>query len=98
MATQKKIIHLSKYSPFKYGGIENYVNNLSKFLNKEKISHEILVFSKSKINIESYIEISRYFIIFNTPIFFNFLWFKNLLKSYDIVHLHLPNPIYLFFL
>lgn len=98
MVTKKKIIHLSKYSPYNYGGIENYVNNLSKFLKERKINHEILVFSKSKINLENYREIFKYFVIFNTPIFLNFWWFKDHIKKYDIIHLHLPNPIYLFFL
>ena len=95
---KKKIVHLSKFSPNDHGGIEYYVNNLSIYLSKFNIDHEILIFSKKNINIKNYKIIRKFFVIFNTPIFFNFFWFKDYIRKFDIIHLHLPNPIFLFYL
>ena len=95
---KKRIVHLSKFSPLDYGGIESYVENLSIYLLKNNQDHEILIFSKKKNNLKNYKIISNFFVLFNTPIFLNFFWFKNYIKKFDIIHLHLPNPIFLFLL
>ena len=78
---KKKIVHLSKFSPNDHGGIEYYVNNLSIYLSKFNIDHEILIFSKKNINIKNYKIIRKFFVIFNTPIFFNFFLVQRLYKK-----------------
>ena len=95
-----KIIQIGKYPPKSFGGIEKLVNRLNYDLNNNNIQNDIACFNlnnTNKIQIinNSYIyKCSTIFKLFSIP--FSISLFKLLakeLKKYDLVHLHLPNPI-----
>ena len=83
------------------GGIERYVYDLVKCLSRAKTisTLDCLAISEKKqneiLNLEKGVlyKAAKVFTIFSTPItpyFFSFLY-KN--KKYDLLHVHLPNPI-----
>jgi len=95
-----KILHISKYySPYK-GGIENVVFNLVEGSIKMGDQVDVLCFNDSlKSSTEEFdnhkiFRAKRLFVLFSLPISFEF-FFKliKLCNHYDIIHVHLPNPL-----
>ena len=96
-----RVLHIGKYYPPFLGGIEKVNYDLVEGLNKEKVKTDVFCFNhktktKTVIEEDSYkiIRTSLFTIKFSTPISLSI--FKNLLriyKDYDIIHIHMPNPI-----
>ncbi|MFV8226336.1 glycosyltransferase [Christiangramia aquimixticola] len=94
-----KILHVGKYYPPFFGGIEKVNFDLVESLNKKGISTDVICFNHEK---GSKLEKGEYVIYregtliekFSTPIsisFYNQL--RKIQKNYDIIHVHLPNPV-----
>lgn len=97
----KKILHISKFYPDSYGGIEHLTQNTCEILSKKYSNIDILGFSKKtkfkkfKINKQKFKIIScpTNFILRSAPISFKmFSFIKNNINKYNIVHIYLPNP------
>lgn len=94
-----KILHIGKYYPPFFGGIEKINFDLVENLNKENYQTDVFCFNhKSGTQMEETIyKVYRTSVIitkFSTPISLSI--FNNLRKiyhKYDIIHLHMPNPI-----
>ena len=95
-----KILHISKYyAPYK-GGIENVVYNLVEGSIKKGHRVDVLCFNDSNKNSTEIFEnhkifrVRRLFVLFSLPISVSFFTkiFK-LSNNYDIIHVHLPNPL-----
>lgn len=95
-----KILHISKYyAPYK-GGIENVVYNLVQGSIKQDHQVDVLCFNDTnKSSTEIYknnniFRVRRLFVLFSLPISFSyFLKIFKLSNKYDIIHVHLPNPL-----
>lgn len=94
-----KVLHIGKYYPPFFGGIEKVNFDLVEGLNKRSIHTDVLCFNHSK---GQSIENGKYKIlrsktlinVFSTPISISFFWkLRRIKKDYDIIHIHLPNPI-----
>lgn len=93
-----KILHIGKYYPPYFGGIEKVNFDLVKGLNKIGVKTDVICFNdkyKTIIENDSYtiFRMSRITEKFSTPFSISYyfrLW--NIVNNYDIVHLHLPNP------
>lgn len=95
-----KILHISKYyDPYK-GGIENVVLNLVEGSRAEGYHVDVLCFNDSNKDVVQVVErhtifrSKRLFTLFSLPISFSYLFkiFK-IINNYDIIHVHLPNPL-----
>lgn len=94
-----KVLHISKFYPPDIGGIESFVGDLVNNIS-QKIVCDVLCFNKKNKTI---IEKKRFYKIirtatlgsfFSVPISFSLIFFlKKIHKKYNILHLHLPNPI-----
>jgi len=93
-----KVLHIGKYYPPFFGGIEKVNFDIVEGLNKEGIHTDVFCFNHET---GTTIEENKYKIFrtsvattrFSTPISFSL--FKNLraiYKEYDIIHIHMPNP------
>lgn len=100
MEASLKILHIGKYYyPF-HGGMESVVQDLCEGLasaNQEVdviCSHTGLVGKKENINNVSVTKLSRLGTLFsqslNPTMFFRLLF---MVKKYDVIHLHYPNPL-----
>lgn len=97
-----KVLHIGKYYPPFFGGIEKVNFDLVENLNLKKDCHvDELCFHHSVRN-ETLSEPTGYrlfrvpltTILFSTPISFRFFGvYRRIRNDYDIVHWHLPNPI-----
>lgn len=94
-----KVLHISKFYPPDRGGIESFtgdlINNIS-----HKIICDVLCFNKKNKTIiekRGFYNIIRAAILgnfFSAPISFSIIFLlKKIYKEYNILHLHLPNPI-----
>ena len=99
-----KIIQIGKYPPNSFGGIEKLVNRLNYDLNKNNIQNDIACFNltrSNKIEISNNTHIYKcgtIFKIFSIPFSISlFTLLAKKIKRYDLVHLHLPNPIAAFY-
>lgn len=97
-----KILQISKYYYPINGGIETVVFDLAEGLNKlPGICCDVLCFNteRATINYESSrgYKVYRAGIIrevFSAPLSLKYItMLKNLIKDYDVVHIHLPNPV-----
>ena len=92
-----KILHISKYFPPKYGGIENQAKYICDYLYKKKINIEVLAFGKKTnvvLNKYKIFKVKPLFTILSQPISFNFfLIARKLIKRNQIIHFHYPNII-----
>lgn len=94
-----KVLHIGKYYPPFFGGIEKVNFDLVEGLNKHDIQTDVLCFNHLKgqsfENTKYKITRSKTLInVFSTPISLSFFWkLRRIKKDYDIVHIHLPNPI-----
>jgi len=92
-----KIVHLTKYFPPQFGGVEIYTYLLAKAAMKE--GHEVTViafnttpkFKKEKWEGINVIRMPKILDFFRTPISFPFINILGKLKP-EIIHLHSPNP------
>ncbi len=92
------VLHIGKYYPPFFGGIEKVNFDIVEGLNREGIKTDVFCFNHepgTKIEDEDY-RIFRTSVAttkFSTPISLSL--FKNLraiYKNYDIIHIHMPNP------
>lgn len=94
-----KVLHIGKYYPPHFGGIERVNFDLVESLNQHGIRTDVLCFNdsaKDKFEEENYTiyRASNLLTLRSSP--FSFSLFKTLKiihRDYDIIHLHLPNPI-----
>lgn len=94
-----KILHVGKYYPPYMGGIEKVTYDLVETLNSNNIQTDVLCFNSSPKTI---VQTGKYTIyresritsFKSTPISFTvFFRIKKICENYDLVHVHLPNPI-----
>jgi rhamnosyl/mannosyltransferase len=94
-----KILHIGKYYPPYFGGIEKVNYDLVESLNEDGFSTDVLCFNnqnKTQVENKGY-NIYRTATInaaYSSPLSFSI--FKHLRKihsNYDIIHLHVPNPM-----
>ena len=94
-----RILHIGKYYPPHFGGIEKVNFDLVEELNKHHISTDVLCFSDTR---ESSFEEKEYRIyrastlikLNSTPVSIELLQIlRKIHQNYDIIHLHLPNPM-----
>jgi rhamnosyl/mannosyltransferase len=94
-----KILHFGKYYPPQFGGIEKVNFDLVESLNKHGICTDVICFNiinKTVIDDFGYkvFRSSTLTSIFSTPLSFSiFLNLRKICNNYDIIHLHLPNPL-----
>ena len=94
-----KILHIGKYYPPYFGGIEKVNFDCVEGLNKKGHHVDVFCFNdKFKTEIEEgdykIYRMSRIIQKFSTPISFSFFFkLRKVVNNYDIVHLHLPNPV-----
>lgn len=95
-----RVLHIGKYYPPFFGGIEKVNFDIVENLNNKNIQTDVLCFNHNKGG--TLIEEKGYKIIrasllakkFSTPISFSiYKYLKSIHKNYDIIHLHVPNPI-----
>lgn len=92
-----KILHVGKFWPPTFGGIESIHFGLHHFLNANKIQCLSLVFDNGAVQ-EDFVIKSKYFKIFgNIPFSVSYIvfLFRNI-RCFDILHFHFPNPIVIF--
>ena len=95
-----KVLHLTKYFPPTYGGIENQSKSICDYLCKKKINVSVLTFGfKTEIKLKKYkiFSVKPLFIFFSQPI--SLLYFfiaKKVIQQSDIIHFHYPNIMALF--
>ncbi|PZD79109.1 glycosyltransferase [Mesonia sp. K7] len=93
-----KVLHVGKYYPPFYGGIEKVNYDLVETLNEKGIQTDVFCFNhkKGSQTTQRKYKIQRtgvWITKFSTPISFSI--FKDLheiYQHYDIIHLHMPNP------
>ena len=95
-----KILQLAKFPPSTYGGIEKLVNQISTMLFNKDFKSDILCFEDNK---KSSFEVFNTHTVYKARTLFKFqstsfsihhLYFLLKLKdSYNLFHLHLPNPL-----
>jgi glycosyltransferase involved in cell wall biosynthesis len=93
-----KVLHLGKYFPPIYGGIETVSYDIVTGLNENGIETDIICFNTTRANQVENLPYKIYRVsmirrFFSTPISFSlFGLLKGICKKYDIIHIHLPNP------
>lgn len=95
-----KVLHIGKfYPPDSSGGIETVVYNLVQELSKD-ITCDVLCFNSNSKTITEFkenstvIRVSCFGRLFSAPIGHSMIyWFKKIANCYDIIDVHLPNPI-----
>lgn len=94
-----RILHISKFYPPEVGGIETFVGDLSQELS-ESIECDVLCANKENRTIiekrekVKIIRTASLKEIFSTPISPSMIsWLRKISKYYDLIHLHLPNPM-----
>lgn len=93
-----KVLHLGKYYYPAVGGIESQLRNLNKGLKELNVDQEVVVANtRCETSIEEVdgvkiVRLSNLVTLLSTPICFG--WRRYIESSdYDILHLHLPNPM-----
>lgn len=94
-----KVLHIGKYFPPYFGGIEKVNYDIVEGLFNRKVHVDVLCFNHEKFD---FVDKSKYtifrssllFNIFSTPFSISFFFkFREIKNKYDIIHVHLPNPI-----
>ena len=94
-----KVLHLGKYYPPHFGGIERVNYDLVESINQQGICADVLCFNDSSISLyeEGKYKIYRaanLFTLRSTPFSISLLKIlRQIHQNYDIIHLHLPNPM-----
>lgn len=95
-----RILHIGKYYPPVRGGIEKVSFDIIESLNKMGYQADILCFNNSKrteVEIDRGYRVYRSSIVtsaFSSPLSLSiFESLKKIFKEYDIIHLHVPNPM-----
>jgi len=94
-----KILQLAKYPPNLYGGIEKLASQISTLLYSPVSRVDILCFDqrfKSRFDVfytHTVYRARTLFVLKSTPFSVHNLYFlRKLFCSYDLIHIHLPNP------
>lgn len=92
-----KVLHISKFFPPNFGGIENQVKSICDYLYNKKIKVEVLAFgkknyiSKKKYNVYEFKPLLK---LFSQPLSISYIiQGRKLIKKSEIVHYHYPNII-----
>ena len=92
-----KILHISKYFPPIYGGIENQAKYICDYLSKKKQSVQVLAFGKKtgiRLNKYKIYEFKPFINLMSQPISLRFIFSaKKIIQNNDIIHFHYPNVI-----
>lgn len=93
-----KILHLGKLCPPNEGGIELFSYDLLEYLNSKGIQADLLCFGDSTFKDDysgfKYFSCKMNLKLSSAPLSIDFLKnFMKLVKNYDIIHVHSPNPI-----
>ena len=92
-----KILHISKFFPPNFGGIENQVKSICDYLYNRKVKVEVLAFGKKNyINRKKYniYEFKPILKLFSQPLSIKYIiQGRKLIKKNEIVHYHYPNII-----
>ncbi len=95
-----KILQIGKYYPPDFGGIETVTQQLAEGLNRADIHCDVLCASstrQTKVDVcDGYriVRVGSYGNKFSVPLSPSLIqWLWNVRNSYDIIHLHLPNPL-----
>ena len=92
------VLHLGKFWPPYYGGIESVHWGIHAFLNHNGVSCKSIVFDNSDTE-ERFVLKAKYILLFGkVPISLSYLvlmWKE--FKSADVIHIHFPNPIVIIF-
>ena len=90
-----KILHLTKYFPPTYGGIENQAKYICDYLHEKKIKTTVLAFGKkNSIKSTNYkiFEVKPFFTILSQPFSIKYFFLaKKIFNQNDIIHFHYPN-------
>lgn len=94
------VLHVGKYYPPDLGGIESVTQTLVTGLRDSGINADVLCFAKgarTRIDMHdgaSIVRAGTIATLSSQPISLSFFWhFLRLVKCYDLVHLHVPNPL-----
>ncbi len=94
------ILQIGKYYPPVYGGIETVMNDITEVLNAKGYKTDVLCSNKAKyfkediINGYKVIRVKSYGTIFSTSIAPQMIFkLRGIINEYDILHIHLPNPM-----
>lgn len=95
-----KVLHLGKYYPPVFGGIENVNYTLVEGLNKNGVHADVLCFNNESVTFEERVNdykvyrSGKLFDLFSMPISFSYIFsFRKLMNDYDIISIHCPNPV-----
>lgn len=94
-----RVLHIGKFYPPYFGGIEKVNYDLVEGLNAENIETDVLVYNHQKNIIEDnkcpkIFRAKTLFSFASQPLSFDFfIIFSKIYKQYDVLHFHLPNPI-----
>jgi len=95
-----KVLQLGKHYPFYYGGIEKFYFDLAIELNKQSIECDIFCANENKSNKIFYeenvkiISFGRFAFKASTSLSYKvFSELNKIVKQYDILHVHLPDPM-----
>jgi glycosyltransferase involved in cell wall biosynthesis len=98
--TYMRVLQVSKYYPPFFGGIEQVVYDLTEGLNQSGVVCDVLSVNHELFRLK--IERGDYRVIrsvslgtmFSTAMSFDFIcWYRKMASKYDVVHMHLPNPL-----
>lgn len=95
-----KVLQLSKFYPPIFGGIEQVALDITEGMNEKDISVDVLSVNntnKTIVSVDNSSKIIRAAILFtllSTPISISYIlaWWR-VRNDYDIIHVHLPNPL-----
>ena len=95
-----KILQVAKYFPPDWGGIETVTFEIAEGLSKYEIESDVLCFGKKG---KAYEDISKSYKLFrektnisllSQPFSFDYInTYRKIRKSYDVIHIHMPNFI-----
>ena len=93
-----KVLHLGKLCPPNDGGIEVFSFDLLEALNKKGVKADLLCFGDStredNYNDFKYFACKMNLKLNSAPLSYDYIkTFKKIIKHYDIIHVHSPNPL-----
>jgi glycosyltransferase involved in cell wall biosynthesis len=99
-----KVLHIGKYYPPYFGGIEKVNFDLVEGLNEAGVETDVICFNntyRTEVKKEGYsiFRMSRITEIYSVPFSLSYyIKLRCIIKNYHIVHIHLPNPTAAIFL
>lgn len=95
-----KVLHIGKFYPPHVGGMEYYLYDLNRELNRRGVRSDVLCSGEAPFSVSERTGKSEIFrsgtmgIVASTPISPAMIWqTMRICREYDIVHVHLPNPM-----